>query len=191
MTTNTDAAREAARFIVEQTFKNPTYDGDPSIADLAIDTYLAKALEGADEKLVEARTRSIQLRQMAKSASEASKFLAADKQARNRAAGDESATYNGLEVSETREWRSAEAIDELLTLVTALSAEKESLRAEYKAIYDRCDKLESQLTAQKAAHAKMMRDRAAEWDTWGTSRIDHKTIATEYRRLADKIEGEP
>jgi hypothetical protein len=100
---------------------------------------------------------------MAKSASEASKFLAADKQARNRAAGDESATYNGLEVSETREWRSAEAIDELLTLVTALSAK---------------------LTAQKAAHAKMLRDEAHQYKR--ASRWDVESVI---RRLADKIEG--
>lgn len=147
----------------------------PKLAKAAIDAFLSKSLEGADGRVVEARTRSIQLRQMAKSASEASKILAADKQARNRAAGDETATYNGLEAHETREWRSAEAIDELLALITALTV---------------------RFREQKAAHAKMLRDEADMLYEANKAYSDHGRRqgvikALWLRELADKIEGEP
>lgn len=152
-----DAAREAAAIEIWEFGVRKEIARE--YANAAIDAFLSKAIEGADEKLAEiaARIKRAELHE------------------------NESICFKTNEASE------------LLTLVTALSAKAESWKSAWQNEVQKSNEavaeLESQLTAQKAAHAKMMRDRAAEWDTWGTSRIDHKTIATEYRRLADKIEG--
>jgi hypothetical protein len=50
------------------------------------------------------------LRKSAQSASVASKFLASEKTGRNRDAGDEGATYSGLEPDQTLEWQAADAL---------------------------------------------------------------------------------
>ena len=164
--TNTDAAREAAAIEIWEFGVRKEIARE--YANAAIDTFLSKSLEGADEKLAEIRERATEDEQRQWLIAEPLMWLV--QAARDRA--------------------------ELLTLVTALSAknaQQDEMIADLELHLSRAlgnpeiasfkeenDRLQSQLTAQKAAHAKMLRDMCA------TFRGDWQA---ELCRLADKIEG--
>lgn len=154
MTTNTDAAREAAAKAIaklfwadvdigrHQCFYGKIIENDEPIwkfylpqSNPAIDAFLAKALEGADEKLAEIRER-------------------------NKALGGH---FPRNTLSTMHLWANELYADNtaLLTLVTAMSAK---------------------LAAQKAAHAKMLREEADKLHKHG-----RWESASHIRRLADKI----
>lgn len=162
--TNTDAAHEAALQAFLDT--DAQRKGTRQSLDAAIDAFLAKSLEGADEHIKELMRRH----------------------------NDDSAHGTG-------EWKELhEDRAELLTLVTALSAKLKEVEkkanamgTDFLALIESGDEreraLQSKLTAQKAAHAKMLRDEGMECRDKETA-LGYE-IDRELRRLADKIEGEP
>lgn len=169
--TNTDAAREAAIEAAIKALSGYTlYQGrfGDTAARVAIpaalDAFLAKALEGADEKLAEIRELANACRTWAAENGGGNGFLSAE---------------------------AAIGLDRAATLVTALSAKLKEVDRDYLVcgreairLGEELTRRDAQLTAQKAAHSKLLRDEAAIYAE-RFSESPPKLL----RRLADKIEG--